>query len=130
MLQTLCSNAMSLETKQHVLKRAVSQCPSVSIEILGLKVPSLLDSGSMVTLVCKGYFTKNILPLLQSSASNLTEAHLFFWLSAANNQVMLVSKYFEADVTLLGFKIPHIGFLVVKDQIHFLNPNITLNYRV
>ena len=76
MLQTLSSNAESFKTKQHVLKRAASQCPSVSIEFLGLQVPSLLDLGSMVTLVCEGYFTKNILPLLQSLASNLTEAHL------------------------------------------------------
>ena len=65
----------------------------------------------MVTLVHKGYFTKNILPLLQSLASNLTEAHLLFQLSAANNQVMPVLKYFKADVNLVGFNIPHIGFL-------------------
>ena len=110
MLQTLSGNAMSFETKQQVLKRAVSQCPSVLIEILGLKFPALLDSGSMVTLVHEGYFTKNILPLLQSLASDLTKAHLLFQLSAANNQVMLVSKYFEANVNLLGFKIPHVGF--------------------
>ena len=94
----------------------------MSIEILGLKVPSLLDSGSMVMLVHEGYFTKNILPLLQSSASDLTEGHSLFWLSAANNQVMLVSKYFEADITLLGFTIPHIGFLVVKDPNTLLEP--------
>ena len=61
MLQTLSSNTVSFETKQCILKRAVSQCPSVLIEFLGLKVPSLLDSGSMVMLVCKGYFTKYIL---------------------------------------------------------------------
>ena len=28
---------------------------------------------------------------------------------------MPVSKYFEADVTLLGFTVPNVGFLVVKD---------------
>ena len=122
MLQTLSSNAMSFETKQHMLKRAVSQCPSFSIEFLGLTVPSLLDSGSMVMLVCEGYFTKNILPLLQSSASDLTEAHSLFWLSTANNQVMPVSKYFKADVNLLGFSIPCIGFLVVKDPNTLLEP--------
>ena len=40
----------------------------------------------------------------------LTEAHSLFQLSATNNQVMLVSKYFEADVSLLGFNMPSIGF--------------------
>ena len=76
----------------------------------------------MVMLVHEGYFTKNILPLLQGTASDVTEAHSLFWLSAANNQVMLVSKYFEADVNLLGFRILCIGFLLVKDPNTLLEP--------
>ena len=88
----------------------------------GQKMPSLLDSGSMVMLIHEGYFIKNILPLLKKSAGDLTEAHSLFRLSAANNEVMPVSKYFEADVTLLGFTIPHVGFLVVKDPNTLLEP--------
>ena len=74
----------------------------------------------MVMLIKKGYFTKNILPLLQIPAGDLTEAHPLFLLSATNNEVMPVSKYFEADVTLLGFRVPWVGFLMVKD------PNVLL----
>ena len=121
-LETLMNHAVSFETKQHVLNRAVSQCPSITIDILGQKMPSLLDSGSMVTLIREGYFIKNILPLLKKSAGDLTEAHSLFRLLAANNEVMPVSKYFEADVTLLGFTIPHVGFLVVKDPNTLLEP--------
>ena len=73
-------------------------------------------------LIRERYFTKNILPLLKRSAGDLTEAHSLFRLSAANNEVMPVSKYFEADVTLLGFTIPHVGFLVVKDPNTLLEP--------
>ena len=68
----------------------------------------------MVTLIHEGYFTKNILPLLKKSTGDLTKADSLFRLLAANNEVMPVSKYFEADVTLLGFTIPHMGFLMVK----------------
>ena len=121
-LETLTNHAVSIETKQRVLNRAVSQCPSITIDILGQKIPFLLDSGSMVMLICEGYFIKNILPLLKKSAGDLTEAHSLFWLSAANNEIMPVSKYFEADVTLLGFTIPHVGFLVVKDPNTLLEP--------
>ena len=64
MIQTLTSQAMSLEMKHKVMQRAVSQCPAVPMDLLGQQVPSLLDSGSMVTLICKGYFVKNIQPLL------------------------------------------------------------------
>ena len=81
------------------MKRAVSQCPAVPMDLLGQPVPSLLNSGSMLTLICEGYFVKHIQPLLEGKA----ETHSMFWLSAANNEIMLVLKYFEADVTLLGF---------------------------
>ena len=63
-LSNLTSSTVTNETKQHILKRAVSQCPSITMEFLGLKVPSLLDSGSMVMLIREAYFNKNILPLL------------------------------------------------------------------
>ena len=54
-------------------------------------------------------FNKHILPLLHGSVEELAEAHSLFHLSAANNQDMPVSKYFEADVTILGFCIPSVG---------------------
>ena len=122
MLKTLSSNSVSNDTKQHVLRRAVLQCPSATMEFFGLKVPSLLDLGSMVMLICENYFNKHILPLLHGTVEELTKAHSLFRLSAANNQVMPVSKYFEADVSLLGFNIPSIGFLVVKDPNTILEP--------
>ena len=85
------------------------------MEFLGLKVPSLLDSGSMVTLIHEAYFNKYILPILRGTVEELAEAHSLFCLSAANIQEMPVTKYFEADVSILGFQIPSVGFLVVKD---------------
>ena len=51
LLSTLASNAVSMETKQRVMKKAVSTCPTVNLNIQGKEVPSLMDSGSMVTLV-------------------------------------------------------------------------------
>ena len=59
---------------------------SITMEFLGLKVPSLLDSGSMVMLIHEAYFNKHILPLLHGSAEELAEAHLLFQLSAVNKQ--------------------------------------------
>ena len=53
---------MSLETKQRVMQRAISNCPTVTLDIQGKGVRSFLDSGSMVTLIQEGYFEKNILP--------------------------------------------------------------------
>ena len=106
--------------KQKLIKRAVSQCPVIPMDLFGQDEPSLLDSGSMVTLIREGYFTKHIQPLLKKSSSKMAEAHSLFQLSAANNEIMPVSKYFEADISILGFRIPRVGFLVVKD------PNVLL----
>ena len=122
LVRTLMSQAVSLEVKHKVMQRAVSQCPAVPMDLLGWQVPSLLDSGSMVTLIHEGYFTKYIQPLLNKSSSKLSKAHTMFWLSAANNEIMPVSKYFEADITLLGFRIPWVGFLIVKDPNVLLKP--------
>ena len=116
MFHTLVSNSVSLETKQRVMQRAISSCPSVTLDVQGKGVPSLLDLGSMVALMWEGYFEKNILPLLKTSGE-LTEAHSLFRLSAANNGVMLVLRYFKADIKLLDF-------LSSRTQILFLNLNV------
>ena len=55
-LKALVNNVISLETKQWIMQRAVSGCPKVTLDVLGKGVPSLLDSGSMVTLIREGYF--------------------------------------------------------------------------
>ena len=74
LLSTLASNTISMETKQRVMERAVSTCPAVNLNIQGKEVPSLMDSGLMVTLVQEGYFEKNILPVLKTSPGELSEA--------------------------------------------------------
>ena len=43
MFHTLVSNAVSLETKQRVMQRAISNCPMVTLDVQGKGVPSLLD---------------------------------------------------------------------------------------
>ena len=75
-----------------------------------------------MTLIQEGYFIKHIQPLMKKSSSKMAEAHSLFRLSAANNKIMPVLKYFEADVSVLGFQIPRVGFLVVKDPNVLLEP--------
>ena len=75
----------------------------VTLDVQGKGLPSLLDLGSIVSLIWEGYFEKNILPLLKTSPGELTEAHSLFKLSTANNSAMPVSRYFAAGIILLGF---------------------------
>ena len=125
LLSTLASSAVSMETRQMVMKRAVSTCPTINLNVQGKEVPSLVDSGSVVTLIREGYFEKNILPILKAALGELSKAHSLFKLLAANNGAMPVSKYFETDINLLGFRVPKVGFLVVKDPNTLLEPQHT-----
>ena len=40
-----------MQTGFKTMKRAVAKCPSVELKIMGESVPSLLDSGTMVSLM-------------------------------------------------------------------------------
>ena len=64
LLQTLSNSSISATIKQQIMKRAVSDCPSVNLQLLGIELPSLLDSGSMVTLIREEFFGKHLLPKL------------------------------------------------------------------
>ena len=46
LLSMLASNAISMETKEKVMKRAVSICPTVNLNVQGKEVSSLMDLGS------------------------------------------------------------------------------------
>ena len=41
----------SLQTQFKIMKRAVEKCPKVNATIMGENIPSLLDSGNMVSLM-------------------------------------------------------------------------------
>ena len=92
LLQTLSNSSISAESKHQIIQRAVSNCPSVNLQLLGVELPSFLDSGSMVTLIREGFFTKYILPELQES-QELSQAHSLFRLLAAK-------QWHHASVTL------------------------------
>ena len=121
LLQTLSNITILAESKQQIMQRAVSNCPSVNLQLLGIDLPSLLNSGSMVSLIREGFFVKHILPKLQNS-QELSQAHSLFRLSVVNNGIMPVLHCFEADINLLGFTVPKVGFLGVKDPNSLLTP--------
>ena len=41
----------SMQTQFKIMKRAITKCPSVKLKVMGESVASLLDSGSMVSLM-------------------------------------------------------------------------------
>ena len=54
--------SISAETKMEIMQCAVAKCPKVCISAHRIQIPSLLDSGSEVTLLWQFHFDQDILP--------------------------------------------------------------------
>ena len=110
---TSCS--LSAESKIDILRRAVGSCPQADVGICGRLLPSLLDSGSEVSLVRESFFYQNVLPFLKEGQTTAGAHSLFRLRGMGENGQIPVTDYFEADVNFHGFTIPSVGFLVIKD---------------
>ena len=104
-----------LQVKYKIMRQAVASSPKVNLECMGKKLASLLDSGSMVSLVQQSYFDWNIKPKLEPDRGSEANWHNLFDLKGANGGDIPITKYFEMDVAFLGLRVPKVGFLVVKD---------------
>ena len=87
----------------------------MNLECMGKRLTSLLDSGSMVSLVQQSYFDQNIKPKLEPARGSEANLHNLFDLKEANGGDIPITKYFEMDVAFLGLRVPKVGILIVKD---------------
>ena len=65
-------------------------------------IPSLLDSGSQVTLIRQSFFEQEILPHIKPADGEKANAHQLFQLTAANDGKLLISMYVELDLDFFG----------------------------
>ena len=69
---------------------AVAKCPKVCTSAHGIQIPSLLDSGSEVTLLWQSYFDKHILPKIKWETGEKADANNLFKLTVANDGQMSI----------------------------------------
>lgn len=91
--------------------RLIGRCPVVKIKVGGVEVPSLLDTGSMVTTVTQTFFEQYLMPQTNEQLKSCT----WLQLTAANGLDIPYLGYVELDVEVLGAVLPQMGILVVKD---------------
>ena len=103
------------ETKIEIIQCAVAKCPKEYISAHGIQIPSLLDSGSKVTLLQQLYFDQYILPKIKLATGEKANAHCLFKLTAANDGQMPIKMYTELDLTFLGLKVPKVGILIAEE---------------
>ena len=113
-------NTEALQVKFEIMKQAVASSLKVNLECMGKRLASLLDSGSMVSLVQQNYFDHNIKPKLGPARGPEANLHNLFDLKGANGGDIPTIKYFEMDIAFLGLRVPKVGLLVVKDPIDLL----------
>ena len=107
------------------------------------RIPSWLDSGSQVTLICQSYFEWEILPHIIPSSREKAETHQLFHIWATNNGKFPMYMYVELDLDSLGVMVPKVGILITQEPDKLLDEHhktilhgiiswnvITLAYRV
>ena len=91
-----------VETKIEIMQCTVAKCPKVCISAHGIQIPSLLDSGSKLTLCRQSYFNRYILPKIKLAMGEKATAHTLFKLTVVNDGQMPIKTYTELDITFLG----------------------------
>ena len=69
--------AEALQIKYEIMRQAVASSPKVNLECMGKRLASLLDTGSMVSLVQQSYFDQNIKPKLSPARGQEANLHNF-----------------------------------------------------
>ena len=115
LLQKISSQQVSAQVKIEVMQRAVATCPKINMGCGRKVIPSLLDSGSQVTLIHQSFFEQEILPHIKPSDGEKANAHQLFQLTAANNGKLPISMYVELDLNFLGIVVPKVGVLITQE---------------
>ena len=102
--------------------RAVAKCPKINLGYRGYQIPSLLDSGSDVSLIRQSYFNENLMHFVRAHSGEKSEVHTLFHLMAANDEQLPFTKYVELDLNFMGPIVPKVGILVLRDPNQLLDP--------
>ena len=111
----LRNTSILAETKMEIMQCAVAKCSKVCISTHGIQIPSLLDSGSEVTLLQQSYFDQHILPKIKPATGEKANTHCLFKLTVANDGQMPIKLYTELDLSFLGLKVPKVGVLIAEE---------------
>ena len=115
LIYQLNNASISAGTKIEIMQCAVGKCPKVCISAYEIQIPSLLGSGSKVTLLWQSYFNKHILPKIKLATGEKADVHNLFKLTVANDGQMPIKMYTESYLTFLGFKVPNVGVLIAEE---------------
>lgn len=94
-----------------VVQGLMSTCPHLLVAMGGIKVPCLVDTGSMVSTITESFFSKSFEPWGQERLQSCQ----WLQLRAANGLDIPYLGYLELEVELCGKTVNKCGILVVRD---------------
>ena len=97
-LRSISSQGFSAQDRIEIMQQAVAKSPKISISSMGVQIPSLLDSGSEVSLIHYSHFKEHLLPKIEAPTGEKSDAYIFFNLTVANDRPLPMKKYIEIDV--------------------------------
>ena len=92
-LSSISSHGVLAQDKIDIMQQAVAKCPKISISSKVVQIPSLLDSGSEVSLISYSYFKEHGLPKIEAPMGKKSKAHTLFNLTVANDGQLPMKKY-------------------------------------
>ena len=84
------------------MEQAFAPCPEIFMKIKDKSTKSLLDSGSMCTLMNESYFQEYIEHCLQPSSSTYNNSHNLFHLKGVKEGHVPIVRHFKVDVEVGG----------------------------
>ena len=121
LIEKISCQQVSAQIKIEVMWMAMATCPKVNMGCGRKRIPSLLDSGSQVTLICQSFFEQEILPHIKPSDGEKAEAHQLFQLTAANNGKLPISMYVELDLDFMDIVVAKVGVLFTQEPNELLD---------
>ena len=109
-------------TQFKIMMWAVAMCPSIKLKIMGESVPSLLASGSMVSLMWQDHFNRYFKPQMGPAAGSVADAHHMFYLTSTSGRAIPLSRYEGMDVESFGLQVPRVRFLITQNPNKVLDP--------
>ena len=89
----------------------MGQCPTTVLQLAGMDVPFVLDTGSMVTTLSSQFFHEYLAPKVGPA-----QPCTWLRLRAANGLAIPYEGYIEVDVTIAGRPLPKMGILITSPE--------------
>ena len=103
------------------MEQAVAPCPEIFMNVKGKQVRSLLDSGSVCTLMNESFFKEHIEHHLKQPSGAFVNSHNLFYLKGVEEGHVPLERHFEVDVEVGGQTVHRVGILVKKDKIPLID---------